>query len=213
MGKLLTNGWQLLKISIQNFIKNDAFLYAASIAFSTIFSLPAILIISISIGSTLYERDVVQQELVNQAGRLIGKESTEQIENIIQNASMDMSGTLARTIGIATLIFSATTVFMSLQTSLNNMWDIKSKPERGWLKYIINRLLSFAMVVSFGFILLVSLVIDTILVLVQNSFLSSFDGLTPHILTGINIIFSFIVITLIFGLLFKGVARCKNQME
>lgn len=201
--------WQLLKTSFQNFFKNDAFLYAASIAFSTIFSLPAILIITLSIGATLYERDIVQQELVNQVGNLIGKESTEQIEKIIQNASMDMSGTLARTIGIATLIFSATTVFMSLQTSLNNMWEIKSKPERGWLKYLINRLLSFAMVVSFGFVLLVSLLVDTVLVLVQNSLSSLFDGLTPYILSGFNILLSFVIVSLIFGMLFKVLPDAK----
>ena len=100
---------------------------------------------------------------------------------------MDMSGTWARTIGIATLLFSATTVFMSLQTSLNNMWDIRSKPEKGWLKFIINRLLSFAMVVSFGFILLVSLLLDTLLVLVQNSLSFLFEGITPYILSGFNI--------------------------
>lgn len=201
--------WQLLKKSFQNFIKNDAFLYAGSIAFSTIFSLPAILIITLSIGATLYERDTVQQELINQVGNLIGKDSTVQIEKIIQNASMDMSGTLARTIGIATLIFSATTVFMSLQTSLNNMWEIKSKPERGWLKYIINRLLSFAMVVSFGFVLLVSLLIDTMLVLVQNSLSNLFDGLTPYILSGFNILLSFVIVSLIFGMLFKVLPDAK----
>ncbi len=184
-------------------------MYAASIAFSTIFSLPAILIITLSIGTTLYERDTVQKELVNQIGNLIGKESTVQIERIILNASTDMSGTMARTIGIATLVFSATTVFMSLQTSLNNMWKIKSKPERGWLKYITNRLLSFAMVVSFGFVLLVSLLIDTVLVLVQTSLSSLFDGLTPYLLSGFNILLSFVIVSLIFGLLFKVLPDAK----
>jgi membrane protein len=209
MGKIYSKSWHLLVETVQSFIKNDAFLYAASIAFSTIFSLPAILIITLSIGSTLYERDTVKQELVNQVGSLIGKDSTDQIEKIIQNASMDMTGALARTIGIITLLFSATTVFIALQTSLNNMWEIKAKPERGWLKFIINRLLSFAMVVSFGFVLLVSLLIDTILVLVQNSLESFFVGLTPYIFSVFNIVFSFGIITLIFGLLFKVMPDAK----
>jgi co-chaperonin GroES (HSP10) len=100
-------GWKIFKKTVQSFLKNDAFLYAGSIAFSTIFSLPAILIITLSIGSALYEREMVQQELLNQAERLIGPQSTGQIEKIIQNAAMDMSGTLARTIGIATLVDSA----------------------------------------------------------------------------------------------------------
>jgi membrane protein len=193
------------------YFRDDSFLYAASIAFSTIFSLPAIIIIALSIGSTFYERDLVQQELLNQIAALIGSESTVQIEKIILNATYDMSSTFARLIGIGTLIFSATTVFVSLQTSLNKMWGIKPKPEKGWLKYIINRLLSFAMVVSFGFVLLVSLLVDTILVIIQNKVSLGFDGLTAYLLTGVNLVVSFAIVTLIFSLLFKILPDAKTQ--
>ena len=115
----------MTKKTVLNFLEHDSFSYASSIAFSTIFSLPAILIISLSIGSTFYEKQLVQQELINQIGSLIGKESTDEIENILINATIDMQSTIARIIGIATLLFSATTVFIALQSSLNNMWGIK----------------------------------------------------------------------------------------
>ena len=68
---------------------------------------------------------------------MIGKESAADIEQILINAALDSTGTLAKIVGIATLIFSATTVFISLQTSLNKIWGIKPKPERGIVKYII----------------------------------------------------------------------------
>jgi membrane protein len=203
------NVWQLTKQTTSGFLKDDAFLYASSIAFSTIFSLPAILIISLSIGSSLYERDTVQQELINQIGNLIGRESTVQIEKIIQNAALDVQGTFARIIGIGTLIFSATTVFISLQTGLNKMWGIKAKPERSWLKFLINRLLSFAMVVSFGFVLLVSLLVDTLVVILQKGIDNLFSGLTPYLLTAFNFILSIAIVTFVFALLFRLLPDAK----
>jgi len=209
MQHFLPTSWTIFKKTSGQFFKGDSFSYAASIAFSTIFSLPSILIIALSIGATFYERDIVQTELMNQVGSLIGKESALEIEKIIQNAAFDMSSFLARAIGIGTLIFSATTVFMALQSSLNSMWSIKSKPQKSWLKFVINRLLSFAMVISFGFVLLVSLVIDTILVIFQNIVSRFLDGLTTYILQGINIAISFAIIISIFALMFKVLPDVK----
>src|SRR5688572_28927684 len=169
--KFFRKAWEILKQTVLNFFQDDSFSYASSIDFYTIFSLPAILIISLSIGATFYERDVVQEELVNQVSRLIGEKSAEDIEKILMNAAVDSTGTVAKIFGIATLIFSAATVFISLQTSLNKIWGIKPKPQRGFVKYLLDRLMSLAMVISIGFLLLVSLVIDTVLMIIQNGLL------------------------------------------
>jgi membrane protein len=205
--------WAILKQTVLNFFQDDSFSYASSIAFYTIFSLPAILIISIHIGATVYERDVVQTELINQVGRLIGKESAASIEEILINAALDSTGTLAKIVGIATLVFSATTVFISLQTSINKIWGIKPKPERGFLKYIIDRLLSLAMVISLGFLLLVSLVIDTALVVIQNGLSVVFAGWTLYVVTTINILISLGLITLIFAMMFKVLPDAKIKWK
>ena len=149
--KVLKKAWEIFRQTVVNFFEDDSFSYASSIAFYTIFSLPAILIISLSVGATVYERDVVQEELINQISRLIGPSSAAEVEKILLNAALDSTGTLARIVGIATLIFSATTVFVSLQTSLNKIWGIKPKPERGYVKYILDRLLSLAMVMRLDF--------------------------------------------------------------
>jgi membrane protein len=81
--KFFRKTWMILKQSVLNFFQDDSLSYASSIAFYTIFSLPAILIISLSVGATVYERDVVQEELVNQVGRLIGPKSAADIEQIL----------------------------------------------------------------------------------------------------------------------------------
>jgi membrane protein len=207
--KLLQRSWEILKQTVLNFFQDDSFSYASSIAFYTIFSLPAILIISLSVGSTFYERDVVQEELINQVARLVGPESAGDIEQILINAALDSTGTFAKIVGIATLVFSATTVFISLQASLNKIWGIKPKPERGFVKYLLDRLISLAMVMSVGFILLVSLVFDTVLVVVQTGLSKILAGWTLHIVTALNVVISLALITVIFALMFKVLPDAK----
>src|SRR5690349_14563139 len=185
MRKHFHSGWSITKKTFSNFMEHDSFSHASSIAFSTIFSLPAILIISLSVASAFFEKEVVQVELLHQLEALIGKGSTQEIEEIIRNATRDTDSVVAGIIGVCTLVFSATTVFISLQSSLNNLWGIKPKPEKSWLKYIINRLLSFALVVSFGFVLLVSLLIDALLVIFQKLMAHILDGATTYLLAGI----------------------------
>ena len=209
MKMVVHSSWSILKETVKNFFDDDSFSHASSIAFSTIFSLPAILIIALAVGSAFYERNVVQEELINQVGRLVGQETSKEIESIIAQAVFDSSGWWARTIGIITLVVSATTVFMSLQNSLNKIWGIKPKPERGWLKYIVNRLLSLAMVISFAFVLLVSLVVDTVLVVFQGFLTRIMAGTTLYLVTGLNLVISLGIVTVIFGLLFKVLPDAK----
>ena len=211
--KFLRASWDVLRQTVLNFFQDDSFSDASSIAFYTIFSLPAILIISLSVGAAVYEKDVVQQELINQVGRMIGKESAADIEQILINASLDATGTLAKIVGIATLIFSATTVFISLQTSLNKIWGIKPKPERGIIKFALNRLLSLTMVISIGFLLLVSLVIDAVLMVVQNSLTKILAGWTLYLVGALNIGISLALITFIFAILFKVLPDAKIKWK
>jgi membrane protein len=209
MKKFVSSSWAVLKDTVRDFLEDDSFSYASSIAFSTIFSLPAILIIALAIGSTFYERNVVQDELINQVARLVGMDTAKEIENILLQAAFDSTGWWAKTVGIVTLFLSATTVFMSLQSSLNKIWGIKPKPARGWVKYIVNRLVSLAMVISFGFVLLVSLVIDTLLVVFQSMLTRIMEGVTLYLVTALNVVISLGFITVIFGLMFKVLPDAK----
>ncbi len=209
MKKFAKSSWGILKQSVVSFVNGDSFTHASSIAFYTIFSLPAILLISLSIGSTLFERTDVQRELISQVGLLIGQGSAAEIENILLNASRHTDSWLARVVGIATLVLSATSVFLSLQISINQIWKIKPKPKKGFIKFIINRLLSLAMVISMGFVLMVSLVVDTLLVMFQEKLSDNFGGITLTIVTGLNITVSLLFIAVLFGLMFKMLPDAK----
>lgn len=185
------------------FVQNDSFNYSAGIAFYTIFSMPAILLIVTVIAGIIYEKDVVHTELMNQISFLIGRNGAHEINRIIQNTSISNATSLAKLVGIGTLVFSATTVFVSLQNSLNNIWHIKPKPKREILKFLLNRLMSLAMVVCIGFLLLVSLVIDTLLVFLNDTLTNLLTIDTYVLIKILNYTISFAVITLVFALIFK----------
>lgn len=203
MKNIFLSPWKILKKTFINFYHDDTMSDASSIAFYTIFSMPAILIIALSIGSAFYEKNHVQDELLIQVSRLVGRESAKEIELILSNATLDKTNTFAKIAAVITLIFSATTVFISLQSSLNKIWGIKPKPRNGIIKFTMNRLLSLAMVASIGFVLLVSLVIDALLMLFQEMLSHVLEGTTLYILNFINIIISLGFITVVFGLMFK----------
>jgi membrane protein len=209
MKKFAKSSWGILKQSVVAFVNGDSFTHASSIAFYTIFSLPAILLISLSMGSTLFERTDVQRELISQVGSLIGQGSAMEIESILLNAARNTDTWFARTVGIITLVLSATTVFLSLQISINQIWKIKPKPKKGFIKFIINRLLSLAMVISMGFVLMVSLVVDTVLVMFQEKLSDNLGGITLTIVTGLNVLASLLFIAILFGLMFKMLPDAK----
>lgn len=196
--------WEITKQTVKKFLADNPVSFSAGIAFYTLFSLPAMLLISIWIAASIYDDATVRKELLEQVRSLFGKESAETVRTILA-ATGETGRTLwARVVGIGTLVLSATTVFVSLQAALNNIWN--AKPEQGHsgvISFIMHRLLSFAMVVSLGFILLVSLVIDTAIVLVLSFINDYFSEGMAYIAAGINFIVSLLIITVMMALIFK----------
>jgi membrane protein len=169
-----------------------------------------VLLITISIGATFYEHNVVRDGLTQQIGQLIGESSAKEIEKILMNASMEGDrSVVARIVGIAALIISGTTVFMSLQLSINKVWSVRAKPKRGLLKYVVDRLLSLAMIISIGFILLVSLVIETLIVFLRDFLEGKLGGLSVYLFSGMSILLSVLIVSIIFGLMFMILPDAK----
>ena len=177
--------------------------YSSSIAFYLIFSLPAISIITLFIAGAAYKDQVVQQNMMQQIQLLFGAQSAETMNLIFANVNATGTTLVAKVFGVGMIIFSATTVFISLQNGLNSVWGIKSKPKRDVLKFFINRLLSFAMVISIGFLLLVSLVLNTFISVFNNLLTDWFSGITSYIIPGTNLILSLIIITVVFAMIYK----------
>lgn len=195
----------------ERFLEDNPMLYAASIAFYTIFSLPATLLIIVAVAGRFFAQDAVTGELYEQIRDFVGSKSALEIQRILENASQSSSGTVATIVGVATLMFSATTVFVSIQSALNAIWKVKPQPQRGYVKFIIDRLLSFALVITLGFLMMVSLLLDTILALFKDFLTVIFSGVTYYVMETINLAISFLVISFIFAMILKFLPDAKTK--
>ncbi|WP_299759647.1 YihY/virulence factor BrkB family protein [uncultured Pontibacter sp.] len=209
MNKKLKLTWSLTKRTFSEFSSDRPLDWAAIIGFYTIFSLPAVLIITLRIAGAVFGEEAVRGELANQIGGIIGRNGAQQIQNIIENAGQSAATTIGTVIGVATMVFSATTVFVALQDSLNAMWEVRAKPERGWLKLVIDRVLSLAMVVSLGFLLLVSLSVDVVMGLINEFLREEFSGIAVYLIMAGNVVVSIFISIIIFATIFKVLPDAK----
>lgn len=201
--------WQLTKRTTKAFIASDPFGQAGAIAYSTVFALPAVLIITLVLASLFYDPQQVRDALYGQAGSLIGATAANDLRGIVEHARTEASSVFARIVGVATLILSATSVFVSVQSSLNRIWHVRPVPGRAVLRYLISRLLSLALVASFGFLLLVSLVIDAGLVAFGERLGHWFSQASVFLMAALNMVISFLVIATVFALVFKLLPDAK----
>jgi membrane protein len=197
--------WSILKQSFSDFIDNKVFKLSAALAFYTIFSLPAMLIIIVSVSDIFYGRAAIEGTLYHQIAEFVGNEAAIQIQQTIRAAALSQSTYFATIVGIVTLIFGATSVFSEIQDSINFIWKLKTKPRKGmgFLKLLFNRLLSFSLVVTLGFLLLVSLLINGLMDMLITRLTSMFPELTVVVVYAVNVIITFGITALLFALIFK----------
>jgi membrane protein len=194
---------RVLKKAGIGFIDDNAFKLSASLSYYTVFAMGPVLLIVISFAGIFFGKEAVQGKIYGEIKGVIGSEAAIQVQTIIQNISNSQQGTLGAIIGIIFLVIGATGVFTEIQDSINYIWSVKAKPKKGWLKFLKNRLVSFSLVVSMGFILLVSLIINAFLELLSDKLLRFFKDYTIYLFYGINLIIIFIIITGLFAVIFK----------
>ncbi len=202
--------FKALKMLITNISDDDVLGNSASIAFYTLFSLPAMILVILFTTNIFAEGNVINYKFYNEVGRLIGQDSANQLKTSIGSVGLGKDESWFNGfIGIVTLIVSATTLFATLQNSLNLIWHVKPKPKRGWLKFILNRILSFGMVLMLGFILLVSLLLDAIFGAFGDILQDKWQNFSAVYALIINNVISFTCITLLFALIFKYLPDAK----
>jgi len=194
---------RLITTTIKEWQEDNATRLAAALAYYTVFSIAPLLIIAISVAGLVLGNEAATGQLVGQIQGLIGLQGAELIETMIQGASKPSASIIATIIGIATLVFGATSVFSELQNSLNEIWDVKPQPQKsGLLLMVRTRFLSLTLVFGIGFLLLVSLVISAVLAGV-STFIGGAIGEAAIISQVISAVLSFLVTTLLFALMFK----------
>ena len=189
----------ILKESILDFSDNKAFRMSAALAYYTVFSIAPMLIVIISLLDLFYGRNAIEGTIFQHIQGFIGADAALQIQQVIKNATISKDISWASVVGICALVFAATGVFAEIQDSINYIWRLKAKPKKGWLKLVLNRVLSFSMVVSIGFILLVSLIVNSVLDMVGQQLLKLFPEIAVYVAYAINLFITFITISFLFS--------------
>jgi membrane protein len=195
--------WKAIKQAAIEFNDNNCFKLAASLSYSTIFAIGPLLIVVISLAGIFFGRDAVQGKIYHQIKDLVGSNAAVQIQDIIRNIRATRHTVAGAVIGGIVLLLGATSVFTEIQGSINYMWSIQAKPKKGWLKLIMNRLLSFSLIVAFGFISLVALVIDSLMSLLSDHLRRYFSHFTVYLFYTLNLLLNLAAITVLFTIIFK----------
>ncbi|MEG4802920.1 YihY/virulence factor BrkB family protein [Microcoleus sp. ARI1-B5] len=192
----------LLKETFTQWQEDKAPTLAAALAYYTVFSLAPLLIIVIAIAGLVFGEEAAQGQIVAQLQSLIGKDGAQTVQELILKASEPKSGMIATIVGVATLLWGASNVFTNLKEALNTIWNVSPPPGRGIWGFLQDRVLSFAMILGIGFLLLVSLVISAVLAAVSY-WLNNWLHLPVNIWQVVDFAISFGVVTLLFALIYK----------
>ncbi|HUS02054.1 MAG TPA: YihY/virulence factor BrkB family protein [Chitinophagaceae bacterium] len=195
--------WHVMKNAFTGFSEDKVMKLSASLAYYTVFSLGPLLIVILYLCGLFLGREAIEGTIYNQIKGFVGPEGAVQIQEIIKNASLSGKGNLAAIIGVITLLFGATTVFAEIQDSINGIWNLKPKPKKGWFLFIKARLLSFGVIASLGFLLLVSLGVTALVEGLNERLKSYFPNVTVAVFYILNLVITFGVVTTLFGVIFK----------
>lgn len=204
--------WSLLKKTFGSWNSNDPWAESAIIAYYTLFSLPSLLIIVVSIAGYFFGRKAVQGRLNDQITDFIGSDAAKAVENMISSAAINENSTWAIIFGLAMLLFGATGVFFRLKIAMNKIWNVAAKKET-FKRMIMDRLISFGMVLAIGFLLLLSLVISAAVKIMGEYIENVAPAVTAIGLIVVNYLLSFIFITALFGAIFKLLPDIKIRLK
>lgn len=206
----------LLKDSFSEFMEDNALKLSAALSYYTVFSLAPMLLLIISMVSIFFGKEAFEGELYGQLSGLLGKQAALQLQELVKNAAISNKSTTAATVGVLTLLIGATGVFAEIQDSINYIWSIKSKPQKGWLQYLKNRFLSFSLIIALGFLLIVSLGVNSLVDLLSGRIENYFPQISAVLVSGLNNLLVLLIISALFTVIFKvlpdGHVRWKECM-
>ena len=207
----LVNLGDVLKKTAKAWVEADPFRQSAVVSYYAIFSIPALLVIMITCVGLAFGQEAVQGKISGQISGAIGEDAAKQIEEMIANAGSQKNSVIATIISVITLLLGATGVFSQLQASLNLIWEVKIVVKKKFLKTLKNRLFSFGLILSIGFLLLISLLLTTGLEAFGGWVKVHLPDFMLVIFKLLNFIISFGGVSVLFALMFKILPDAKIQ--
>lgn len=200
----IKRGISLLQQAYKKWSEHNATRLGASVAFYTLLSFAPLLILMAAMIALVFDRETTHRTMIDQARQMIGPGGAQTVQSLLQGAQKPASGVFASVVAFITLLFGASGVFGELHDALNTIWDSQPEKQSGWFSVVKAKLFSFGMVLSVGFLLLVSLIISAALAF-MGKFFGQVIPIPPPVLQGVNFLLSFAVVTALFALMFRYV--------
>lgn len=193
----------ILAAASRNWLASQAFIYAAALAFFTVFSIAPILVVIVTLVGLVIGESAIQGELFEQLEGTLGPEAAGVVQTAVINLQVDQSGIWPALIGFVATIVGATTVFAQMQLSLNQIWEVAPRPSRSsmWV-FVKRRVLSLTIILAIGFTLLVSLILSVALRSVM-AFAEEWLPVPGWAMVSMEMFLSLLVVTLLFAAMFK----------
>jgi membrane protein len=214
MKKWLKSLLILLKVAFKGWWSKDPFRESAVIAYYSIFSLPGLLVVIVTLAGFLFGHEIVSKHIADQITDTLGAETAKQIQTMIVQAGRIQNSVWLTVIGLVVIIIGATGVFAQFQQSLNAIWEVKpDKSNSGTWSVIRVRLFSFGLIVALAFLLIVSLVVSALLSVIGVLISYHVSDLFLTAVLMVNFVFSFIILSVLFALMFKFFPDAKIKWK
>ncbi len=213
MKKYAIGFFKFNKQVISEFIADNVLKYSASLAYYTILSLAPLLIIILTVTGKLFGKEAISGELYAEIKDLVGPDAALQVQTAIQNIHLSNGNFVATSIGLVILLIGATGIFSEIQDSLNRIWGLKLTTKKVWWKLFIDRLISFSLILSLGFVLIVSLALNALVAALSSKISQWFSAPGETLLWIMDNLISLFITTVLFGTIFKVLPDAKIKWK
>jgi membrane protein len=201
---------KLLKISFKKYVKDDPIRLAGTTAFFLVIAIAPITIMITTIAGTMISKSTIQEKVIMEAEDSFGTQGKDFILNVIENAEMYQDQSIFRIIiGLITILILSTTLFSVVQKSINHIWRVRPKPKRKLMKIIIDRGLSFGMILGIGLVIFITLIFDAGLAILNTLISEDFPLVSLWVIRILNVIILFGITTIVFALVYKFLPDAK----
>ncbi|MFT3909803.1 MAG: YihY/virulence factor BrkB family protein [Ferruginibacter sp.] len=198
---------------IVEYFADNVIKYSASLAYYTTLSLAPMLVILISVSGVLFGKEAMRGEVYNQMNGLIGSDAATQIQTTMQQIHLSKDTPFATIISAVILIIGATGIFGEMQDSLNKIWGLKTTSRKVWWKLIVNRLLSFTIIICMGFVLMVSLILNALVAAISGKLNEVIHGIGDTLIPVIDYGLSIGITLILFATIFKVLPDAKIKWK
>lgn len=213
MRKNVIGFFKFIKQVMVEYIADNVLKYSASLAYYTTLSLAPMLVIIITVSGWLFGKEAMRGEIYGEINGMVGSVAALQIQSTIQNIHLNSNTPFATVISLIILLIGATGIFGEIQDSLNKIWGLKTTSKRIWWKLILDRLISFSIIISLGFVLVVSLALNAVVAAVSNKLTVIMGGVGETLVLVVDNLVSFLITSVMFATIFKVLPDAKIKWK